>query len=115
MIRPRPTTYYQAIRDYAPDKSPVTLRPIAHCALCGARLSRYRFPGETRCAPCITKHTATLTADQLHPERLAPDDPPRLPRKKDIGHCPDCGGVMYRQSNRCRNCYNHARFGDPAA
>lgn len=38
------------------------------CADCGCKLSRYREPGETRCAPCAAGH-AERAADPATPSR----------------------------------------------
>lgn len=113
MIKPRPLAYQWAVpRDeQALHTAARYQRPVAWCALCGARLSRYRYPGETRCAPCITQHTATLTAEELHPIHLPPLPPPDPPRKKDRATCPACGGWMYRQSKLCRRCHNRQKAG----
>lgn len=98
MIHPRATTYRHVVNlDEALNAyhANAYVRPIAYCALCGARLSRYRYPGETRCAPCITKHTATLAAEDLHPAVM--------PREMAY-ECPNCGGQKYRDAKMCRGC-----------
>ena len=101
MIRPRPTTYFQAVRenDYAV-LSQGTLRPLAHCDICNARLSRYRYPGETRCAPCPERHRRSLTLDELHPQVRIPDH--------GMVSCPGCGGLKDRKARQCHSC-RHGR------
>ena len=102
MIRPRPTIHVSA--------DPFGLytigarveqwgRPAATCPLCGAKLSRYRSLGDTRCAPC--QLATTIDPDTLHPKPYVHKKTP--PRHYGI-HCPSCGGVKDKRSQQCRNC-----------
>jgi len=107
MIRPRPTLYFQATRDYyLPRSIDLYDRPVAWCP-CGARLSRYRPMGSTLCAPCEMEAIRKQTVEELHPADYS--SLPEATSKHHPTRTCSCGRPMYRQSMTCRVCYYEQR------